>query len=233
MLDFTSIIETPKMSTNFDRFRVRRAVASPLAIPKVPTFPEQSGQVLKTAVWEALNRSFEQWRQMAQTSLEQAIMALKLDPGDIDAQIATYIEKHPIVTHDPTKVDKSGDTMTGQLTLANVNPSRGLDAVCADYVNSRINKSTVTLDSEAEKVMTMDGQRVVFDKQTEMEFFAGPIAGDSHAPEFRTIRLTDLLNSFATFTPIFNRTTGKYVEAYVLGDGDTRQLYLGNEFDAP
>lgn len=72
-------------SKAWERFRIRRLAANPLALPKLTVISQATKDKLPAflkPVIEEMERSNEQWRQNSQTTIEQAFMALKLDPGE-------------------------------------------------------------------------------------------------------------------------------------------------------
>lgn len=134
--------------SSFDRVRIRRLAANPLILPKLPIFPREVKQKLISLqnAFERYDIDLESWRVNAQKVIEQAIMALKLDPGEIEQQIQSYINSHPevikaIIENSRVvinKLDKSGGKMTGRLLLLGGDPDAGDEAVPKDWVKREI-----------------------------------------------------------------------------------------------
>lgn len=86
------------MNSDFDRMRIRRAAANPMAVPTTPKFPEPIKQHLAKIrqSLDSYDGSWEQWRQGVQFILDQAIMSLKLDPTEmlkLKVEMTTYVDK--------------------------------------------------------------------------------------------------------------------------------------------
>lgn len=77
------IIDERSKNPDIERMRVRRAAANPIVLPDAPKTPiDLRRKSNDPQLYDRLDADWKQWKDRAQTVINQAIMALKLDPGD-------------------------------------------------------------------------------------------------------------------------------------------------------
>lgn len=111
------------------RMAIRREAANPLMLPSTPRLSDAGKTVFGRArgEWDRVETEWESWRQKAQHTLEQAIMALKLDPTQFSEIQKTLQEQ----------IDKL------KLALAQVKPS--------DF--TEVNTKIVTINQTIEQIL--------------------------------------------------------------------------------
>lgn len=115
------------MATPTQRMAIRRGSADALALPPFPA---------SILVREPrLAAELEEWRRAAQQNLDHTISALKLDTASVRAGLATEAALTAAVATLTAaialKVNKAGDTMTGQLLLPQIPDSE--EAAASKY----------------------------------------------------------------------------------------------------
>lgn len=125
------------MASDPKRFAIKRSSVDALSLPPFPESIARRDPKLAAEL--------ETWRCQAQNKLEHSISALQLDreAGNISPAVIAYINGVVSVLQADIdgKVNRSGDTMTGQLQV--VMPVDGMDAVPLVLLSGSVGPSLI------------------------------------------------------------------------------------------